>query len=208
VTVAGIVLAGGEGRRFGGDKLAADLDGRPLLAHALDAVAPVVDIIVVALGATGREPAVVSAAGPRLVVVRDPGPGGGPLVALENALAAAAAEHATAAVVVGGDMPWLDARVLRAILATLDDPTVQVGLAIVDGRRRPLPMALRVGPALVTATERLAAGRRSLAALFDVLTLAELGEPEWRLLDPDGASFRDVDRPEDLPPMPQHRSDR
>jgi len=35
-TVAGLVLAAGLGRRFGGAKLAATLDGKPLLGHVLD----------------------------------------------------------------------------------------------------------------------------------------------------------------------------
>jgi CTP:molybdopterin cytidylyltransferase MocA len=37
--IAGIVLAAGEGRRFGGGKQLAPLDGRPLLEHALSAAA-------------------------------------------------------------------------------------------------------------------------------------------------------------------------
>ena len=40
VTVAAIVLAGGRSSRFGRDKLAEPVDGRPLLDHAIDAVRP------------------------------------------------------------------------------------------------------------------------------------------------------------------------
>ena len=45
-----IVLAGGASSRFGSDKLAAPLDGRPLLHHALDAVAAVADHVIVVVG--------------------------------------------------------------------------------------------------------------------------------------------------------------
>lgn len=39
--IAGVILAGGQGRRFGGlDKALLDLDGRPLLAHVVDRFAP------------------------------------------------------------------------------------------------------------------------------------------------------------------------
>jgi molybdenum cofactor cytidylyltransferase len=50
---AALVLAAGEGRRFGGPKQLAELDGRPLLQHAVDAAraAPGVDRVVVVLGA-------------------------------------------------------------------------------------------------------------------------------------------------------------
>jgi CTP:molybdopterin cytidylyltransferase MocA len=50
--IAGLVLAGGAGRRFGGGKLLAELDGRPLLEHALAAMeAATLDRTVVVLGA-------------------------------------------------------------------------------------------------------------------------------------------------------------
>ena len=54
--VTGIVLAGGRSTRFGGDKLAAEIGGRPLLHLAIEAVAGVVDevVVVVAPGCRHR----------------------------------------------------------------------------------------------------------------------------------------------------------
>ena len=51
--IAGVVLAAGGASRFGSPKQLADLDGLPLLQHALDAVhhVPVLDPVVVVLGA-------------------------------------------------------------------------------------------------------------------------------------------------------------
>jgi molybdenum cofactor cytidylyltransferase len=51
---AGLVLAAGEGRRFGGPKQLAELDGRPLIEHALAALAGL-DRVVVVLGARADE---------------------------------------------------------------------------------------------------------------------------------------------------------
>lgn len=48
----GAVLAGGQSRRFGSDKAAALLDGRTLMEHAIAALRPQVDAIIVA-GRTG-----------------------------------------------------------------------------------------------------------------------------------------------------------
>lgn len=42
-----IVVGGGSSTRFGPDKLMADLEGRPLITHAIDAVQPHVDLCVV-----------------------------------------------------------------------------------------------------------------------------------------------------------------
>jgi molybdenum cofactor cytidylyltransferase len=51
--IGGIVLAAGEGKRFGGCKQTAMLDGRPLLEHALRAMlaVPAISPVVVVLGA-------------------------------------------------------------------------------------------------------------------------------------------------------------
>ena len=50
--IAGLVLAGGAGTRFGQPKQLAELDGRPLLEHSIRAMtAASVDRVVVVLGA-------------------------------------------------------------------------------------------------------------------------------------------------------------
>lgn len=49
--ILGAIIAGGEGRRFGSDKALAPLDGRPLIAHTVDALRPQVHDVVVC----GRE---------------------------------------------------------------------------------------------------------------------------------------------------------
>jgi molybdopterin-guanine dinucleotide biosynthesis protein A len=49
--VLGAILAGGLSTRFGSDKALATIDGRPLIDHALDALRPQVDAVVVC----GRE---------------------------------------------------------------------------------------------------------------------------------------------------------
>jgi CTP:molybdopterin cytidylyltransferase MocA len=52
--IAGLVLAAGEGARFGGPKQLAELDGRPLLEHSLAAVSGLERVVVV-LGAHADE---------------------------------------------------------------------------------------------------------------------------------------------------------
>jgi molybdenum cofactor cytidylyltransferase len=52
--IAGLVLAAGEGTRFGGPKQLAKLDGRPLLEHALEAISGLERVVVV-LGAHADE---------------------------------------------------------------------------------------------------------------------------------------------------------
>ena len=55
--IAGLILAAGASRRFGAIKQLAQLEGRPLLAHAVDAMSGVeeIDEILVVLGSSARE---------------------------------------------------------------------------------------------------------------------------------------------------------
>jgi molybdopterin-guanine dinucleotide biosynthesis protein A len=192
--VTAIVLAGGRSSRFGSDKLAAELDGRPLLEHALEAIAAVADEVVLAVPprsgrALGSE---LVTSGP--IVVEDPEAFEGPLAGLVPALGAATNE---VAIVVAGDMPRLQPKVLAALLDALE-PGVDAAALEVGVDLRPLPLAIRVEPARAAATAALEAGERSLRSLLARLASRALPEPEWRRLDPAGDSLTDVDRPADL----------
>ena len=59
-------------------------------------------------------------------------------------------------------------------------------------------MALRRAPAIAITATLLASDERRLRALRDGLALAVIPDAEWQVDDPDGATLRDVDRPEDL----------
>lgn len=199
--VTGIVLAGGRSTRFGGDKLAADVGGRPLLHLAINAVAGVVGEIVVVVGADAPEPALPPDVPVPVVIARDAIAGQGPLAGLAAGLAAAS--HPLA-FLVGGDQPALRPALLRELLLRLDAEAGDAQLDVVgleeDGRLRPLPVALRVATVGPAAGVALAEGTRSLIGLFGRLRAGTLGPDRWRELDPAGDSLRDVDTPGDLPP--------
>ncbi|WP_448586943.1 molybdenum cofactor guanylyltransferase [Thermaurantiacus sp.] len=72
----GAILAGGQARRFGSDKALARHQGKPLLTHVADALAPQVETVVV-----------VGRSWPGLARIDDrPGPGLGPLGGICGAL--------------------------------------------------------------------------------------------------------------------------
>lgn len=194
-----VVLAGGRSSRFGRDKLAEPLRGRPLLDHAVLAAASVateVLVLVPAVGDAPRLPRMPQGQGATIVVVRDPEPFGGPLVAV---LAGLERAREPLALVLGGDMPDLSRDVLVRLVRALDASEADAVVLAFRGRRQPLPLALRVGTATHAARGQLADGVRSLQSLVGALRVRELSEGEWRALDPAAATLRDVDRPEDLP---------
>jgi len=207
--VSAIVLAGGRSSRFGSDKLAAELEGRPLLAHAIRAVAAVADEVLVVVAPDADEVLVVvapdaapapavpaSAISPVIRLVRDRDPFAGPLAGLREG--AAAARNGTL-LVVGGDMPGLVPDVLRLLARVVAEGAEAAILGVDDpGAVAPLPMALDRAAATDRLEALLAAERRSLRALLDELRTVTLAPAEWRPLDPDARTLHDVDWPEDL----------
>ena len=189
MSVSAVVLAGGRSSRFGRDKLAEPLDGATVLWRTIEAVRGISDDIVVVVGPDGlaTEP-------PDVRIVRDGEAHGGPLIGALTGLAACT--HGTV-VLAGGDMPWLDARVLGLMVASCTPEMDGVALGF-DGRRQQLPLALHRDAALLAATRLVENGERRLGALLEALALIVIPEVEWRRLDPAAATIRDIDTPDDL----------
>ncbi|MBM4407106.1 MAG: hypothetical protein FJ038_00560 [Chloroflexi bacterium] len=196
VEVTGIVLAGGRSARFGRDKLAELLDGRTLLDRAVDALAIRCSEVLVIGAADGPDPVLhpIHRGTAAIRVLRDPEVGGGPLVGLAVGLEAAAE---AIVLVAGGDMPSLDPSLL-SLLA--DEVAARAGAAALQegGHLRPLPCAIDRARAGAALRRVRAAGRSSLHAILESLDAVVVAEDVWRVLDPEGASLIDVDRPGDL----------
>ena len=195
--VSGIVLAGGRSTRFGRDKLAEPVAGRPLLDHAVRAVAAVATDVVV-LGGGGPRSPVGNGVRSGVTVRRaaDEEPFAGPLVALATGLRLV---RAPIVLVVAGDMPTLAPAVLAALVDALDQGDGWDAAALLARTRpQPLPLALRVDPATAAVGSLVQGGERRLGALLAAVRTRALHETVWRALDPDGATLRDIDVPADL----------
>jgi molybdopterin-guanine dinucleotide biosynthesis protein A len=181
--VTAVVLCGGTGRRFGGDKTRADLGGTSVLDRLLDGIPS--DWPVLCVGE--RRPTARD-----VTWLREEPPGGGPVAAL-----AAALPHVTTPVLValGGDMPYagpaaadLVSRLVAGREPGAGDACEVVAARDAGGRVQPLLAAYRVD------------------ALRAVVPTPAAGAPLMRLLDrlrvdavevADPAAL-DVDTPGDL----------
>ena len=174
--IAGVILAGGAGRRMGGvDKAALMVGGVTLLDRVLGAARPVCDQLVV----VGPErPTAV--AGVTFVVEDEPG--GGPVPAVLAGLAAAPA--AGRVLVLAADLPLLGTHHLRHLLAALGDADAVA--AADQGGPNPL-LAVYAAPAL-----RFRAGALGAGAPASLLLPAAVGTVAL------GVATINVNHPEDL----------
>ncbi len=193
--VSGIVLAGGRSSRFGADKLARPIDGRPLLHHAVRALDAICRELLVVIAPGIAAPSLPDGLALSVRFVRDPEPYGGPLVGLHAGLSVAVEPLV---LVVGGDQPTLRRELLEMLVGVLEGTTADAVALRDEALVRPLPLAVRRVPALAAAETVLATGVRSLRGLYGHLAVAIIDEPAWRAVDPEGEWRLDVDRPEDL----------
>jgi len=101
---------------MGRDEASLLLNGEPLLQHTVRALAKVADEIVLVAAPDQALPAIVTDR--PVIVARDAEPGEGPLVDMAAGLAVATAPIA---LVVGGDMPMLQAPLLRLLVERVVD---------------------------------------------------------------------------------------
>ncbi|MBM4228212.1 MAG: molybdenum cofactor guanylyltransferase [Gammaproteobacteria bacterium] len=156
--ITGLVLAGGQGQRMGGqDKGLLNVGGRPLVAHVLARLSPqVADIIISA----NRHHACYAGFGPRVVsdVIPDyPGPLAGILAGLKEATT-------PWVLVVPCDSPFLPADLAERLLAASDDPACIRMVGTPDGDQ---PVFALIPRSLAGALEAfLAAGERRTLAWY------------------------------------------
>jgi CTP:molybdopterin cytidylyltransferase MocA len=169
VSVTGLVLAAGEGRRLGAPKAVLEVGGRRLVDHAVDVLreAGLCDVVVVA-GAVSLEV-------PGARVVENPDWRTGMGSSLCAGLSALPAESA-AVVVMLVDTPGLGPEVVRRLVAAHDDGA-QVVVATYDGAPRN-PVLLARGHWV--EVDRLAVAdvgaRAFLSAYPELVTYVECGD--------------------------------
>ena len=188
---AGLILAGGRSERFPTiDKALAPLDGRPLLRHVADALAPVVDERVINCR-RDQQAAFADAVGddPRFAI--DPVADRGPLAGLRTALAAT---EATYAAVLPCDMPFVPAGFIEYLFRQARHNTGAI--PCFDGRQRSLPAVVHVRAA-AAACEDARRHDEGLAAFVSALDPVVV--PERAVTAHVGsAAFANIDTHEDL----------
>jgi molybdenum cofactor guanylyltransferase len=162
VSLAGVVLAGGESRRMGRDKAGLPVpgsSGTTMVEHVVGILSRRCDPVLV-MAAQGQPLPALQAR-----VLRDESHGLGPLPATARALRAAADGGAELAFVCAVDMPYMDVELIEDLARR----AVETGAEVVlpwDGHDHYLAAVYRTGLA-DRADALVAAGQRKMSALVD-----------------------------------------
>jgi molybdopterin-guanine dinucleotide biosynthesis protein A len=176
----GAVLAGGGGRRIGGDKAVVELEGRPLLHYPLSVLRAVLDEVAV----VAKQSTVLPSLDVEVAIWLEAEEPRHPLAGIVQALRCA---RGRPVMVVAGDMPF----VTRGLVAALAGERSRGAAAVVPrsaGRLEPL--CARYEPRALGAL----AGCDLAAPLSDVVGALGPRIVEW----PDEEPFFTVNGPEDI----------
>lgn len=168
-----LILAAGEGRRFGAPKQLADVDGAPMLARVIALARPYDPLVV--LGAHAQEILTRIEVGPHIICTEWDA---GQAASLRAGVAALEGEERI--LVLLGDMPFVNRDVIEAVLAA--GGCARAVYDGVPGHPVVLDRAVLARIPALTGDE----GARSLLADCATVEAAHLADPT------------DIDRPEDL----------
>jgi len=176
---------------MGADKARIDLHGKPLLAWAVNAVAPYVEQVIVAASRPDAVP--LDAFDAPVDITTDETAHQGPLSGMATALKAARQQWV---LVLAADMPWVSQEVVTALWQQRKGYDVVV--PIEKNGPEPLLALYRRDTMLAAAEKTLATGRRRIIAAFPALNVREVPLGELRKVDPHLISFFDINTQADL----------
>jgi len=183
--ISGLVLAGGLGRRMGGiDKGLVELDGRPMVSHVIERLAPQVDTLLInANQNTDRY-----AAFGHPVVPDRIGGFAGPLAGLHAGLTAATTPLV---VTVPCDSPFLPRDLVARLRNALDADGVQLAVAKTGQQAQPVFSLVR-RDVLDDLSAFLTIGGRKIDAWYARLAVVEVS------FDDEAAAFANINTREEL----------
>lgn len=185
MSVAAVVLCGGESRRMGRSKAALRFGPETLLGRVVRLVSTVAPTVVVVAAADQELPALPDS----IRIVRDSTKGRGPLQGLADGFAALGpdAEFAYATAV---DAPFLEPAWIAFLAGRIDGH--DLALPCCDGRRHPLSALYRVAPARVAIRRMLDQDDLRLGGIAERLRTCDIPADALRTVDPTLATLRNL----------------
>jgi molybdopterin-guanine dinucleotide biosynthesis protein A len=185
--IAGAVLAGGKSLRFGKNKALQQLRGRRFVDLAVESLHPFCEPVMLVVGEI--EPYLAAEA----MLVQDVVPHQGPLGGIYTALLYSPAEWV---LVKATDMPFLVPQLVSLIIGAREGFDAVV--PIVNGFYEPL-LALYNRSCLPAVKRKLGEpDKHQVIGIYRQIKVKTISETEWREVDADGISFKNINTPSDL----------
>ncbi|HXF69405.1 MAG TPA: molybdenum cofactor guanylyltransferase [Thermoflexus sp.] len=186
------ILAGGQSRRMGRNKAFLEWKGRPLIADLIERFYQISDdVLLIAPDIKPFQDLPV-----RLVL--DPSPPAGPLGGLWSGLLGARHEWVFATAC---DMPLVDPRVVQWLF---DQRAGADAVVLIDEQGRPEPLhAMYRVSCLNAIASALACQQRAVIAFYPAVRVRYIPPSDWRAIDPEGRSWRNINTPEEWEQLQQ-----
>ena len=183
--ITGVVLAGGQGSRMGGaDKGLQPFRGKPMVAHAIERLAPQVDEILIN---ANRNPEAYAALGHRVIADEIEG-FAGPLAGFERGLAHAAGDLV---VTVPCDSPFLPEDLVARLCAALELDGADLAVAKTGDQAHPV-FSLMKREVHDSLRAFLGSGQRKIDKWYSALKVVEVS------FDDEADAFRNINTREEL----------
>jgi molybdenum cofactor guanylyltransferase len=186
LTVA--ICAGGKSSRMGTDKAFVDLCGKSLIQHVVDSLKPVAQETILI---TNRPDAYACLP---LPIYADVLLGCGSLGGIYSAIYRS---HTLYTLVVGCDMPFLNASLLRYMRNLIQEAAFDAIVPIIGNRYEGLH-AIYSKACLEPMRRRLDKGEFKVAGFYDDIQVRTVTDADCRQYDANGLSFFNVNTPEQL----------
>jgi molybdenum cofactor guanylyltransferase len=184
--VTGVILAGGESRRFGSNKALADINGSRLIERVINLLSPIFEQLIIITN-TPEEYSYL-----QLPTHEDIIKGLGPIGGIYTGLEVIRDE---AGFFVACDMPFIKAGLVRHIVEVRDD--FQAVVPKIDWKMEALH-SLYAKSCLPVIKELVGSGTHQIIKAFYKLRVRYLNEEEIRAHDPLMRSFVNVNSPDEL----------
>jgi molybdopterin-guanine dinucleotide biosynthesis protein A len=185
-----LIFGGGRATRLGGvNKALLEVGGSRIIDRILAAIAPLADETVLLT----NDDALQGLSALRLVF--DPEPHAGVLPALATGLAAASGDVCLA---VACDMPFVSRRLFEHLLGVEAETSADVVIPRTAGYLEPMHAVYRREAVEAAIRAALRRGEQRMISYFAHVQVREVTEAEWRVFDPEGLAFFNVNTPEDL----------
>ena len=184
-----LILSGGRGVRFGGDKGLSLFEGTAMIKRVLDSLSPLADRVVVSV-APGASPGYCKILGDSAVVIEDVEAHKGPLVGLKDALS-----HVSGDILIlsACDMPFMKADLYKLLLGRLGRN--DAAMPFIGGYNEPIMGVYRLAKLRKAIDLANAKSEVKLSAILNALDFVKVSEEDMSQAGLDPKVFTNLNNP-------------